>query len=495
MKAIGVLTAVIFLILCENEVHSQGTNECAIFLKNPVFTSATTNSSVKSKENFRLLQCSASWKSASDAQAAGISATIPIYNIPVPFSANWDQTKVDQWKNQNCSQNERNANYQINFYQSIYSIDPISAKAGLECMRSKFAAEDTRAIRCNLTQTDSALLFQAEWRRTNGEAAGAAPIVQSFTAVNTVCQNANDLSPTKSLSEGGISLLCSVQKDAAAFSLNTSRGECLVSAAPRLPKIVLPKSMVMDKPLFIAGTDIEIPSDAKIVTNGYPLTINADRLAIDGQAAIMSFVSGPVSAQAAGRFSGTISITAKEVTGKGLSILNAGEPGGVGVSGAAGAPGAPGGPGQTRLPSFQQNCGGGILNVICQAVPAGCTGGQNGGVGSPGQPGYQGNPGAPGGGAGEVTLDVPIDARDSVSILTDVDLAGKAQQCNGQICGGMGGTGGPGGPGGSGGPGGPGASGTQNCGGTNAGPNGPPGSTGPNGGPGSNGPSAPVRIL
>lgn len=473
----------------------QSSNECTAFLQKPVFTSVTIDASSKSKDDFRLLQCSASWKSASDAQSAGIDATIPVYGIPVPISANWDQNKVEQWKNTNCTQSERSSSYATSLYQTVYSIDPITAKAAVACMQSRFATEQTRAIRCTLTETSTALLFQAEWRRSPGEQVSTAPVVKSFSAVNTTCQNAGDLSSNKQVPEGGVSLLCSVEQQAAAFSLNTNRGQCVASSTPRLPKITLPSNMVLDKPMFLAGTDIEISAGSKIITNGYPLTINTDRLTIAGPAEILSFSSAPITAQTPGHYAGVINISAKEVVGKGLTILNDGEPGGDGLQGAGGPPGQPGGPGKTRLPQFQQNCGGGLLDWICQAVPAGCTGGQDGGPGGQGVAGYPGNPGAPGGGAGDVKIDVPIDARDAFSVLVDLNLAGQHQDCGGLICGGLAGEGGPGGPGGAGGPGGPGASGTMHCGGTNGGPTGHVGPTGPKGPRGQDGSKASVRFL
>ncbi|WP_175751982.1 hypothetical protein [Burkholderia ambifaria] len=471
------------------------TNECIAFLKNPVFTSITTNSAIKSKDGFRQLQCSAQWKSASDAESAGIDATIPVYDISIPLSANWDQSKVEQWKQQNCSQAERDAKYETTLYQSAYAIDPITAKAAVACMQSHFATEQIRALRCTLTETNNALLFQAEWRRSPGEDLTTAPKVVSFSKANTICQNAGDLEVNKQVPEGGISLLCSVQEQAAAFSLNTNRGQCIVSATPRMPKVVLPTKMVLDNALFIASSDVEIPSGAKIITNGYPVTINADRLSIGGSAEIRSFASGTPSVGAPGRYAGSINITAKDISGKGLTILNAGEPGGQGLVGSGGPPGGTGNAGKSRLPAFQQNCGGGLLNWLCQAVPAGCTGGEDGGKGGTGAKGYAGNPGAPGGAAGEVRIDFPIDGRDAVVVLTDVDLAGKPLACSGLICGGIGGKGGDGGPGGPGGVGGSGAHGTMHCGGTNDGPTGEIGPKGDQGPKGADGASASLRFL
>jgi hypothetical protein len=51
---------------------------CSVFVTKPIFTSTTIKSTTQAKDAFRLLQCSAQWKSSTDAQQAGISATVPI---------------------------------------------------------------------------------------------------------------------------------------------------------------------------------------------------------------------------------------------------------------------------------------------------------------------------------------------------------------------------------------------------------------------------------
>ena len=63
---------------------------CGMFLPNPIFTQENYDSTLKTEDTFRQLQCSANWRSASEAQAAGISAKVPIYGLVVPFTANWD---------------------------------------------------------------------------------------------------------------------------------------------------------------------------------------------------------------------------------------------------------------------------------------------------------------------------------------------------------------------------------------------------------------------
>lgn len=465
--------------------------ECSTFLTNPVFTKVTTESSGAAKESFRLLQCASSWKSASEAKSAGIEATIPIYGIPVPIEANWSQDKVEQWKNQNCSAEERKANSSFRYFQSVNAIDPITAKTALACYEAKFKADAAArsALRCRITDTPASVVFEAEWARTPGEAANP-PIVESFFTEGTTCQGT--ITAGSPVPEGGRAVMCSTPTAAAAaFSLNTSRGSCTVASQTRYPKVTL-ASMSLTGPFFISGTEIEIPAGFRMVTNGYPATIRADRLTIAGSSSIVSFDTRPMGVNQQGRSAAALLIAAKEVRGTGLTVLNAGEPGGVGAPGSQGPTGGAGAPGKGRSP-VQGACG--PLSFICDNVPLTCTGGENGKDGGAGGPGSKGSTGAPGGGAGAVTLEIPFQVQDAIKVFTNTSLSGKELVCGGRICGGAGGEGGPGGPGGQGGQGGAGGPGTLTCGGTDAGNRGPVGPQGPQGDPGPDGTAADVRLL
>jgi hypothetical protein len=465
--------------------------DCSRFLTNPVFTKTTTEASGATKESFRLLQCAASWKSASDAQSAGVSATIPVYGIPVPISANWSDAKVEQWKNENCSAEERKSNSNFRYFQTVNAIDPITAKTALACYEAQFKAQaDQRsALRCRITDTPSSVVFEAEWARTPGESANP-PLVESFFTEGTTCQGS--LAAGTPVPEGGRALMCSTPTAAAAaFSLNTSRGSCTLASQTRYPKITL-ASMTLTQPFFVSGTEVEFPAGFKMVTNGYPATIRADRLTIAGSSSIVSFDARDMGVNQQGRAAGTLLIAAKEVRGSGLTILNAGEPGGVGASGSQGPSGGPGAPGKGRSP-VQGSCG--PLSFICDNVPLSCTGGENGKQGGPGGPGSKGSTGAPGGGAGAVTLEIPFQSQDSIKVFINTALSGKELGCGGKICGGVGGIGGIGGMGGPGGQGGAGGPGTLTCGGTDGGGIGPRGPQGPQGDSGSDGSAADVRVL
>ena len=363
-------------------------NVCTAFLSKPIFTSTTIQTSSATRDSFRLLQCASNWKSAQEAQATGIEATIPLYDLQIPFTANWDNTKVEQWKSANCSNEERKSAANLSYYSAVYSIDPITAKAALECFDRGFKAEadvaQGSALRCTLTETPSAYVFEARWRRTAGET-GAAPQVVSFTPINTNCLDTASLAKDKFISEGGVPVLCTVTEKAAAFALTTTRGGCSASATVRLPKLQIPKEVILSEPLFISGQEVEIAANAKIVTNGFPLTIRADKLNLLGTAKIVSFETATLTTPHPGKYAGSIQITATEFVGQGLTILNAGQRGGLGLQGQKGPQGSYGSPGEGRTTTQRRVCGNiPLLSDVCNLVPTGCEGGRNGGTGGQG---------------------------------------------------------------------------------------------------------------
>lgn len=463
---------------------------CGMFLTNPIFTKENYDSTLKTDDSFKQLQCSASWRSASEAQAAGISGKVPIYGLVVPFTANWDQNKVEQWKNSNCSAAERSGFYEETLHKSALKISPTSAEAALECAKAQV---DARALRCSVTEGDGTIIFEAEWRRTAGEAADAAPQIQSMTISSATCLNVADMAAGGTVKEGGTSLLCKRGDDAPLFSINTNRGQCFGYGMSKKDAIELDKTIILDHPTTYKGSSIVLKPDLKLVTQGYPLQIIADdRLEIQGSPQILSYLPTTKNTMEPGRSAQSVSIKARRLQGAGLSINNAGENGGQGAQGQPGSTGPQGAPGQGRDPVTGSS--GGFFGKVVEAIPKSCTGGKNGDTGGKGGTGLQGVQGAPGGAAGIVTLSLPPDADESVILVrTNVGLDSAPRSCDDRICGGQGGGGGPGGPGGPGGAGGPGAHGTTWCGGTSDGSQGAQGEVGQPGGKGDDGPTAEVR--
>lgn len=473
-------------------MSSANADICSEFLKSPILTKEIFQQQGNTNIDFKSLQCSANWRSASDATNAGIDATVPIYDLPTPFTVNWNNSKIEQWKSQHCSAEERNGSYVGSLYRSIYAVNPISARAAVECIK---AQSEHQSLRCSVDDNENSVIFNAEWRRTNGESLDAAPRVLSLTYDNATCLNQSDFSVGNYVIEGGNALLCKRGDSAPVFVLSTNRGKCVELGIDKTDAYVLSGSTVLDKPLFVSAARVLIKSDFKLTTNGKPVQIYAtEKMEIQGSPNIVSFNEYSASkSMEVGKYASPITIKAKRITGGKLIINNAGQNGGAGLDGIPGTSGVKGAPGAGRDPITGSDNG--ILGKIIEAIPKSCTGGRDGGPGSRGGDGTDGVPGGPGGAAGKVTLILPLDTspNDFISVLTGVGLDNTPHaDCANRICGGLGGPGGKGGAGGPGGPGGDGASGTTWCGGTNAGPAGASGNRGKDAGPGLTGPPSDV---
>lgn len=425
------------------------------------------------KSSYKSLLCSASWSTYQDAVNAGIDVTIPIYDIPVPLSANYSQSKQQAWQSANCSQEERQVDFASTGYLLAKEISPATASSWLECIRATQVSAIPRALSCKITETDSATVFEAKWRFVEGAKPDEAPVVRSFDIINTKCPGAASFKKGTKIGTGGAAVLCdgNTQK-APMFVLNTDRGSCSASGVLASKVTQLGGKIELKSPMVFKGENVKIGADLNIVTNGYNLTIDANRLVIDGAPQIMSFVADQPVQDRRGDSAGEVRIKAKKLEGGVLTVQNFGQNGGPGSAGGKGNAGNKGSPGARR---HWKNL-------------EGCTGGHGGGSGSQGAKGFTGNAGATGGNGGDVLIEVDqglMDgAKERIAILTKrTDRANNPFECGG-TCPGLGGIGGGGGEGGDGGAGGDGAGGDPPCGGH---PGGPPGPKGPQGDTGSEG--------
>lgn len=343
-----------------------------------VYTSERVLENEGFTSNFRRLQCAADWKSAKNAIDAGVAADVPIYDLPVSFTANWDQNKVEQWKSENCSDEERSADYASTLYRSTYSVDRITAQAQLECIQSLM---DRRSVSCGVTETSSSIVFEAFWRRTSGETNNP-PVVTSFNSVNTECIGVDALAKGAPIVEGGINVLCNLGEAAPMFSLNTDRGSCVASGSGKDNAITLTATLKLSEPISYRANRIVVSDGFSVVTNGYPFRLQADVLELNGSSNILSFSEPKALQMTVGGTAGPVTISAKRITGEGIiTVLNAGQHGGDGEQGSVGPPGAPGGPGVGRTTNWKKNC---PIPFVCDIIPSGCEGGKNGGTGRPG---------------------------------------------------------------------------------------------------------------
>jgi hypothetical protein len=454
---------------------------CGDILKAPIFKTTTVKSGAQFKDSFRKLLCSAQWSSYADAQRAGIAIDLPIFDIPIPLDVNWNSTKQQTWQNKNCSAEERNSDYTSSYYFASYAVDPVTATAWSQCIKDKCLPQ---SIVCSLTQTETSVVFEAKWRRSPGEPDSSAPKVKTFAFNNTQCSNANDLAPSKTITDANIDVLCKLNLQVApTFLLVTTRGSCTQATDLTSQETALSGSISLNGPKTYQAGRLALKDDLRLVTNGYPLSLVANVLAIQGSPTITSFEPRTMQPGQAGRSAAGISIQASNVQGSGLTIKNFGENGATGPTGQQGPKGSKGPTGSQR--SWQ--------------ITTGCGAGSNGGQGGQGGQGSVGSNGGPGGAAGEVVISIKGFQQGPLAPINVLTIsqspAGPTKDCSGMVCGGFGGTGGAGGPGGPGGDGGDGASGTATCGGTSPGPSGPNGPEGPQGQPGPDGQAAKVKVF
>jgi len=105
------------------------------------------------------------WNNYEEAQKAGIAVDLPIYDMIVPLSAHWDNSKRDAWKKTSCSQQDRKTDYTSAFYSASYEVNPITATSWTQCIKDACVPA---SLACGLEQTSSAVVFEARWRRQPG---------------------------------------------------------------------------------------------------------------------------------------------------------------------------------------------------------------------------------------------------------------------------------------------------------------------------------------
>ena len=446
-----------------------------------IFKQETVYSGNQLKTSFKQMLCSAEWKTYSDVVNAGVDVTIPIFDIPIPISANYSSDKREAWQKKFCTASERKLDYQSQAYRAAYEVSAATADAWVKCL--ELQAPSTRAISCKVTETESSAIFEARWLRVDDELDSAAPKVVSLAVKNTTCPSPT-LKPGVVLQAGGTGVLCggNVEK-APTFLLQTTRGSCVAAGQLAETASELAGQIVLSSSTTFRGNRLLLKGGTRIVTDGYNLTFNVKRLDVEGGVEVISFLPRDIPVNAVGRTAGEVRLQADKITGSTLMVKNFGEDGGAGSKGRTGDQGPTGRAGDGRSLNF----------------PGGCSSGDDGRPGGQGQQGGQGQTGANGGNGGDVILSIKSGLKDGIITRVAVidkrlDRAGSEYACNG-VCGGLGGIGGGGGDGGSGGKGGEGAPGTPVCGGTNAGPPGPAGAAGLGGGEGARGGSGLISGL
>jgi hypothetical protein len=243
-----------------------------------------------------------------------------------------------------------------------------------------------------------------------------------------------------------------------------------ISASLQAADRVFTGTTRLSQDTFYQSINVTFDNGAKIVTNGFRLTIEGTTsITFKGTPEIVAYEPRNMGPGESGRAAGIVIIKTPKLVGTSLKIDNLGEAGAAGSAGAGGPKGSKGGQGTQR-----------DHNVI-----NGCIGGSNGGQGGPGGDGTDGGGGGNGGSGGAVLIDIGSGC-----------LNGAIERFQISVLGGAPGSGGAAGPAGPGGDGGDAAPGTFWCGGTSPGPPGPngrAGRSGPAGSPGNSGPIFDIR--
>lgn len=457
---------IVFMSVLTIATSTHAQQDCAAYVRD-AFNISVKQNGVSSSSQFRRWQCTAKFSSHNEAIGSGLNVGVVLYGVPLQVGGNFSESQVSSWKEQNCSDLERSADYRQASYEFTKIFAPEAAELAKYCLDS----QRPTALRCTLAGEGADKVFSATWFRSPGD--NQAPVVQSFTVRGGACVNA----PRRNgqVSDGGTLAICTAEegKDLT-VALETSRGSCFQNFAFNPTIAVVSGILSLSGPMTFAADVVDIRPDTKIVTNGHQLTLSAKReLRISGAPSVEAFDASSPTRRLHGRSAASISIQAPRVTGSQLTIANFGEDG---LNGQPGSVGEPGRAGRGHHHRDLRGCGGG-------------RGGRDGGPGRPGTRG--GNGGAAGPVSIAITNGLDVAGNSRILVLTSRRLDdGSIKQCSGS-CGGLPGQGGPGGPGGHGGRAGRGHS---NCDDTSAGRQGPAGQKGENGEPGADAPVSTMAI-
>jgi hypothetical protein len=437
------LTMVVVMLL-PLMVHAQGPDcdACKAVLANGVFNTTNINQTQASKDAFTAWECTTNFSDSQEAMNAGVSALVPIYDVPVQIGLKFSDDQKKTWKSSHCNNNTGDKESFSSLVVAMKQAAPEVLQAWTTCIQTSCGGPKA-ALACTVTSKMGGALFKANWEHTAGDV--AAPKVEFFQAYDAKCSP--PIRRSQTISEAGVALNCSIPVNTeAVFILQTNRGTCAPTASGRSSIETISGKQSLSGPKNYKAEKIVFSDGALLITNGYKLTFDAAEIELQGAPKIISFEPGT----GAGRSAGPILIKADRLTGTSMQIVNSGEAGAAGAAGAQGTPGAPGRQGTQR-----------DFDIT------GAHGGSNGTAGGPGTAGGDGSPGQAGGNGGAVIYDIGSGLR-----------SGAIQRLDVVADGGKGGAGGAPGAGGAGGQGGAGAPGHGPAGGTDPGPDGPGGASG-----------------
>ncbi len=457
---------------------------CGDVLRGGVFNTTEFKDNIQNKESFTAFQCSTNFGSHDEALAAGLTVGTVVYGAPLNVGGNWSQNEKSAWFSENCSAASRKIDFRTSTHIFLRTEAPAVLAAWTTCMTANYQPV---VLQCRLVPAGARFVFSALWRRAAGEPVNAAPIVSAWDVHGGKCER--PLARKTVINEGGEQTACIADEDEAlVVLLSTQRGSCSMVAEQSKTVEVLTGKVVLASDRHVKADVINITADARIVTDGHNLTLEAREINVSGSPRIIAFEPRPGRPLGErGRSTGDIRISAKRLSGTALTIENFGENGMKGEKGATGPRGPKGAQGQQHQYNVFRGCWG-------------RTASSNGG---PGGIGGRGGTGGAGGNAGSIIYSIEQGLSEgAISRLIfapQLELSGApaSDACKGS-CGGRGGPPGDGGDGGEGGAGGDAVPGTMNCGGSppgNPGPRGPTGIEGVRGNDGADGSIVDVRAF
>ena len=308
---------------------SAQVKDCGVFVRDAFNTSLKTTGAASSS-SFHRFECSSEFKTHGEAINSGLSVGTVIYGVPVKVGGTFDAADVDNWKKTNCSEEERSASSSETTYSFIRTYSPEAADVAKTCLTGQ---QKGKAIQCSFSGEGKDRVFTAEWLRTDGDV--NPPVVSDFYVVNGSCKGS--LTKGFIFTEGIVAPICSFSSDQdMVASLQTSRGSCFDTAQQKFDDLEISGNQILSSNVVYGADIVRFKGDARIITNGYDLTINAKKkIEIEGNPSIISYDGdGPkLALGTAGKPGGLIVLQSPMISGSQLSIANFGQNGAKGVTG------------------------------------------------------------------------------------------------------------------------------------------------------------------
>lgn len=315
------------VILVPASIQAQGAiipDQCKDILRGQgAFNTEYVNTSGKAYSEFLSFQCASNFKKHDEATSFGMGLDTILYGVPIIFDGTFDQTEVDEWKAENCSKVETKASSETALLRYVHRVSPTLASTWLSCM--KIHGRPADALSCEVEKLSDRSVLEIKWLRTTGDT--SAPIIQNWSILDGACKP--DLNRGDPIPEAGVQLSCTyMEKSDFVALLDTQRGNCRVTVAYEPVTHVFSGAISLTSPATILAEKVYFSSDARIQTNGYPLTIKAeDGIEIESDAEIRSFGDRKDNTSPHGRSAGTISFHAPTISGGTIRIWNRGEDG------------------------------------------------------------------------------------------------------------------------------------------------------------------------